>query len=111
MMKEDFPGKRPAVIGIYNGFVPTLFINDPEMVNDLYVSKNKYFDKEEQSRNVFFPLMGDTILFAPSTEEWSLRRKAVSATFYKEKLVKLSQVVIDAADEKVKELRLKFAKT
>ena len=70
MINEDFPEKVPGVVGIYNGFAPTLFISDVEMINELYVTKNKYFDKEKQIRTVFYPLMGDTIIFAPSNEEW-----------------------------------------
>ena len=55
MINEDFPEKVPGVVGIYNGFAPTLFISDVEMINELYVTKNKYFDKEKQIVQFFIP--------------------------------------------------------
>ena len=57
-------GKLPKVIGLFVGFEsPVLFITDPEMMNEIYVTKNKYFDKHDYVARVLHPLMGDTMLF------------------------------------------------
>lgn len=45
MVEEDFGEQQPGVLMWFTGFEPTLFISDPDMINELYVSKNKYFDK------------------------------------------------------------------
>jgi hypothetical protein len=47
IVKEDFPEKVPGIFGVFNGFEPSLFISDLDMLNDLYITKNKYFDKDD----------------------------------------------------------------
>ena len=62
--KEDMgEGKLPKVLGLFNSFEVSLFITDPEMLNEVYVAKNKYFDKHDFIANVTRPLMGNTMLF------------------------------------------------
>ena len=53
----------PKVVGLFNSYEPTLFVSDPIMVNEMYVNKNKYFDKHDAVANALYPLMGDSILF------------------------------------------------
>jgi cytochrome P450 len=89
MMRNDFPESAPA-IGLFHGFRFIMFVNDLDMINDLFVVKNKYFDKEPYTYKLLYPLFGDGIVFSPSTEEWSMRRKAMASAFYKEKLVKFT---------------------
>ena len=61
---EDFgTGKLPKVIGMFNSFEPCLFVTDPKMINEMYVSKNKFFDKHDGVYNALYTLMGDTMLF------------------------------------------------
>ena len=62
-------------------------------MNELYVTKNKYFDKTKYTHDIFYPLMGDAILMSQSTEEWSHKRKSLSGAFYKDKLVKMLDIV------------------
>lgn len=45
------------------GMQPTVYIADTELLNDLYVSKNKYMDKDERLRNMLYEITGDSILF------------------------------------------------
>ena len=46
LMKEDFgQKKRPKVIGLFNPLDVSLLVTDPEVVNEIYVNKNKYVDK------------------------------------------------------------------
>ena len=64
VINEDMgKGLLPKVIGIFTGIELTLLISDPEMINEIYVSKNKYFDKHDQISRVFRPLLGHTMLF------------------------------------------------
>ena len=57
------------------------------------------------------PLMGKSILFEESTEFWNTKRKKMSVAFYKDKLIKMVDIVRDCMREKVKELRTKYAET
>jgi len=108
MIREDFGWDRPKVVGSYFSHRATLGIASPEMVQDLYGSKNKYLDKHRQLRDILYPLMGDSILFSPSTEGWSHRRKSLSGAFYKDKLIKMVEIVKGCMSEKVDEWREKF---
>lgn len=62
MFDEDFPGKKPDAIMAFYGFEPTIWLHDLDMVYDLYLSKNKYFDKHPLLHNLAEPLLGDSLL-------------------------------------------------
>ena len=67
-------------------------IGDVKIVEALYTSKNKYFDKHPLIGDLTFCLTGDSILFAPTSDDWRKSRKAISPAFYKGKLEKLVEV-------------------
>lgn len=94
MVNEDFPD-QPGILQWFTGFEPTLFISDPEMVDQLYVAKNKYFDKHPRLADVFRPLLGDSTLMMRNNEEWAKRRNTLSMTFYKDKLTKYYNLIKD----------------
>jgi hypothetical protein len=50
------------------GFETYLLISDPELLDEIYVVKNKYFDKHPQMNNVANPLLGDNVILEPSGE-------------------------------------------
>ena len=50
--------KLPKMFTFFRGPTPLLVINDPDAVNDLYITKNKYFDKSDSFMNIFFVLTG-----------------------------------------------------
>lgn len=49
---------------------PSLVITDPDMLSELYVTKNKYFAKDDLVRESYYSLVGDSILFSQSNDEW-----------------------------------------
>ena len=77
-MDQDYPKGDTGIHGIYASFQPWLFISDPEMLQELYFEKNKFFDKHQLIKEILNPLMGDATLLAPSNEAWSVRRKSLS---------------------------------
>ena len=42
---------------------PSIIVNDPEIVNELYVTKNKYYDKDPRSKASVERLFGDSTIF------------------------------------------------
>jgi hypothetical protein len=48
------------------------------MLDEIYISKNKYFDKFFSAKELLYPLIGDSILFLESNEIWAHKRKALS---------------------------------
>ena len=75
-----------------------LIISDPTIVEAMYTTKNKYFDKHPIIKELSYCLTGDSILFSETSSEWRARRKTVSPAFYKGKLLKM----IEIARESVK---------
>ena len=51
MIQEDFGNNQPGIFGVYAAYYPTLFISDLDMLNELYQTKNKIFDKHPLMRN------------------------------------------------------------
>jgi hypothetical protein len=45
-------------------------INSPEIVEELFLTKNKYFDKHWKAAKLFSRLIGDSIVFAKSDIKW-----------------------------------------
>ena len=82
----------------------SLIINDPEIVSELYISKNKYFEKSDKTRRHLGPgFLGNSINLMPSNELWSLKRKTISSALYKDKLTRMLKTIICLANEKVRE--------
>ena len=79
---------------MYTSFTPTLYVTDPELINDLFVVKNKYFDKHPGFKNMLYPLLGETFSLLPSDESWKNKRKSLSTVFYKERLSQMLPVII-----------------
>jgi hypothetical protein len=44
-LKEDFGDSQPGICAVFMTYKPNIFFRDPELLNELYVTKNKYFDK------------------------------------------------------------------
>lgn len=71
---------------------PTLCIGDVKVVQQLYTTHNKYFDKHPMIRDFTMRMLGNSLLFADTNQEWRKRRTAMSAAFYKGKLLKLLDI-------------------
>jgi len=111
MLDAHFGRKNIPLVASYLNYFPVLFVRCPKVLNDLYVSKNKYFDKFPLIKNILYPLMGDSILLAESSEFWSKKRKSLSQAFYKEKLIQMCELVKKCMRERVTDINEKFLKT
>ena len=65
------------------GHVPYLCISDVKVVEELYTTQNIHYDKHPILKNLTLNLTGQSILFDESTENWKLKRKAMTPAFYK----------------------------
>ncbi len=79
------------------------------MLNQLYVTKNKIFDKHTKAYNLFYELFGDSTLFSTSSEMWANKRKRLSAAFYKDKMSKMLQKVVGIVNERMTLWKEKYA--
>ena len=76
----------PPIVGFALGNTVALMINSPDLAEELFLTKNKYFDKYPKAARLFSRLTGDSILFAKSDPKWQQKRKSLSAALYKDKL-------------------------
>ena len=53
--------------------------------------------------------MGESIVFIQSNELWSKKRKKLSHAFYKEKIVKMLNIIIHRTSDKVEVWKQKYA--
>lgn len=98
-LADEIIGSNNSVTALYFADSdPMLHISDPKIVQDLYTTNNKFFDKHPIVRTAALRLLGNSILFADTNEEWKKRRTAFSPAFYKGKLVKM----VDIAKECVR---------
>ena len=60
--------------------------------------------------DLFIPLIGESILFSPSNEKWSKRRKILSSAFYKDKVIFMVEQVKNVLIDKVQYWEETFVK-
>ena len=70
-----------------------LIIMNPEMVQEIYVTKNKLVDKNSTSAIMFEEFIGQSFVFAKGDKKWETIRKACAHAFYKERLAKMTLVI------------------
>jgi hypothetical protein len=57
--------KLPPMFLNYFGPIPAMVISDPELANEIYLTKNRYADKAEKFATIIRQLFGNSILFNP----------------------------------------------
>ena len=67
--------------------VNLVFINDPSLLEEVYITKNKYYTKHEMKREGGKPMLFNNIVsmdtFNPA---YAPKRKALSSAFFKNKV-------------------------
>lgn len=58
-----------------------LIVGDPDFVHELYVTNNKYFDKDISNQCHWQLLLGEATISSPSNENWALKRKHITSSF------------------------------
>jgi cytochrome P450 len=64
------PGKLPPVFLDMRDPRGLLIITDHKYLDDLYVYKNKFFDKAGKEFRVYYSWFGESFSFAPADEKW-----------------------------------------
>ena len=85
--------------------VGDLWVTDPELVNEIYVQQNKFFDKYPKYKRVWQDFSGDSIVFHPSNELWAAKRKHLSAAFYKDKLAPMLGMIMENTVETINNIK------
>lgn len=83
----------PQFCGVMFGSELRLSVNRPEAIEELLITKNKYFDKHPSTAKLMGYVMGDSILFQESNLVWAHKRKVISQALYKEKLRGMIEII------------------
>lgn len=102
-IQMEFGTPPPKITGIVFSNKPCLVVNNVDVVNELFITKNKFFDKHYSTGGIVKEVAGDSILFSKSNLLWAHKRKVISASLYKEKLIRMTEVMKDIANETMKE--------
>ena len=84
--RGSYDASKDPVVVVNFGSNIHLFVADPDMVQDLLVTKNQIFDKTGTLQGAFSKMMGDSFLFSKADDVWKAKRRACSTAFYKDKL-------------------------
>jgi hypothetical protein len=63
-------GKLPPVFLDMRDPRGIIVVTDPKYVDELYIAKNKFFDKADKERRVYYSWFGESIFHAKSNEAW-----------------------------------------
>ena len=85
-----------------------IVVTDPKYVDELYIAKNKFFDKADKERRVYFRWFGESIFHAKSDKAWQDQRKHLAAAFYKDKMNMMIRIIIGIANTKVQGWKLNY---
>jgi len=69
------------------------FVQDPQMAQDLFTTKNIAIDKTGETEMMFKDLLGNSFLFSKGDDLWKAKRKACSHAFYKDRLESMLDVL------------------
>lgn len=88
-----------------------ILISDPNVVEAMYTTKNKYFNKHPHIKDLTMCLLGKSILLAETSQEWKEARKTLAPAFYKGKLIGLVELARESVRFTVNQLKGIIAKS
>ena len=100
--REFFDEKIPPCFGMFWPHGLELMITDPEYVQDLYVTYNEFFTKQDYTRNLFGDITWNSLIWTKSAEPtYKPRRKLIAHAFYASKLRSMSEIIKKTILERV----------
>ena len=78
-------------VSILNIGYPLLIVSDPEIVQEMMVSKNNFIDKSFSTSQAWKNLLGASFLFSPGDEKWQSKRKGLAHAFFKDRLIAMQE--------------------
>ena len=75
--------------------------SDPQVMSDIFNKHNKKIDKVDEIAKMFEPLLGSSLLFGPTDEDWRQKRKACAHAFYKDRLKHMLEVLKGQINQRI----------
>jgi cytochrome P450 len=93
------------VVSLRTGFKPSFIVNSPEFIQEILVAKETYFRKG-RTTDVLRRTIGDGLLTAESGEH-SRQKKYMQPTFYKERLQRYAEIMVEETEKAIKQFHSK----
>ena len=58
------------ILQVYLNCTPTIFIRDPDLMNEIFVSKNQFIDRSELLYDLMGKILGNGIVTQKTNEDW-----------------------------------------
>jgi len=91
---------------MYLAHMPRILICDPKVVEALYTTRNAFLTKQYYIKSFQINLLGNSILFEETNENWRQRRKVLTPAFYKDKLRGLVNLASQAVKKSIKNMNV-----
>ena len=95
LIREEFPDNNlPRFYGFYLFGNCIVFLNDPSVLQEVYLTKNRFFSKHPMKSEGAAPFfLNDIVTMATDNPEYMTKRKALSSAFFKNKVLLMTKVV------------------
>ena len=102
LLKVD---KNPPACGMIVMGTPYVTLNSVDYLKDWYVTQNQFMTRNKVGTKGILPIMGKS-LFCTGSEVPGLaeRRKALSGTFFKQRLIAMCEIIKEMTYGYIKEL-------
>lgn len=110
MYQKDYPKNDIPLFYFSCAEKPWILVTDAHLIEEIFTKNNKFLTKDTYVKNLMYPLMGESILLSETNELWSNKRKVLSASFYKDKLLKMIELVRHVVGTSIEDWRERFIK-
>lgn len=69
-VREKLKEECPPIVGMFYPGKVAIYINSPELVEEVYISKNAYFDKHDSTADILSRLVKHSLVFTKTGPVW-----------------------------------------
>ncbi|PWB82294.1 MAG: cytochrome P450 [Methylocystaceae bacterium] len=91
--------------GVWKSSAPTVFLTDPELIQEVLVDRAEHFTRARISARAFSALMDPASLFLAEGADWRWQRRAAAPAFRHETLLALVPIFAECAEAQAREWR------
>lgn len=106
LIRQEFPDNNlPRFYGIFLFGNCIVLMNDPTLLQDIYLTKNKFFSKHPMKSEGSAPLFyNDIVTMGTDNPQYLTKRKALSSAFFKNKVLLMTKVVKQTTLDTIRDL-------
>jgi cytochrome P450 len=111
LIAHRYGDNPPKFVGMTNLYNAILCISKPGPLEDMLVTKNKYIDKDGFIKLQFQKFLGESSLMVKNGVEQARKRKLIGSGFYKDKMLKMVEIIKKCVTDKAASLEERYLKS